>query len=348
MGKRLERSNFFKILDFDYEKDFSIEKKENLIHNLANFFENFLNELEFDSFEIGFSWPSSFDISIEFKYSVRDRIIELLFEKFGKLHKVEDQDAYFLVDLSKSMVFVYSQPVYVQGNYCKYSRDLAQTEHFCMFCKGNGCSKCSNTGHITPNSVEQSLAKIIVPIFGAKQLILHGAGREDADVLMLGKGRPFVAEIVCPIKRKIVLGDVEKIVNDSCKDVFVNSLKFVLKKDVALVKNAIHEKIYCAIINCSKKINFDKIVFNKKIVIEQLTPTRVEKRRALLKREKEITFLEYKKISDNKLELKLKTSHGTYVKEFISGDDNKTVPSLSSILQNECACEQLDVLEICE
>ena len=42
----------------------------------------------------------------------------------------------------------------------------------------------------------------------------------------------------------------------------------------------------------------------------------------------------------------LKTSHGTYVKEFISGDDNRTKPSVSEILGVPCYCEKLDVLEI--
>ena len=39
---------------------------------------------------------------------------------------------------------------------------------------------------------------------------------------------------------------------------------------------------------------------------------------------------------------------GTYVKEFISGDDKKTFPSLSSLLEVHCSCKLLDVLEICD
>jgi tRNA pseudouridine synthase 10 len=56
--------------------------------------------------------------------------------------------------------------------------------------------------------------------------------------------------------------------------------------------------------------------------------------------------LEIKKIGEKSFELKLKTSHGTYVKEFISGDDGRTVPSVSSLLNLKCECKQLDVLEI--
>jgi tRNA pseudouridine synthase 10 len=44
--------------------------------------------------------------------------------------------------------------------------------------------------------------------------------------------------------------------------------------------------------------------------------------------------------------LKILTSHGTYVKEFISGDEERTNPSLSSLIENKCECIRLDVIEI--
>ncbi|MDD3083878.1 MAG: tRNA pseudouridine(54/55) synthase Pus10 [Candidatus ainarchaeum sp.] len=348
MGKRRQNSSFFSNYKFEYEKDFDLKNKEKLIHNLFSFFEKITKEIDFSSFEIGFSWPKKYDILIEFKYLVRDRLIELLNSKLEKKHDFTKHDAYFLIDLNKSSIFVYLMPVYVYGKYCKFSRGLAQTEYFCRFCKGNGCKKCDNTGLIIQNSVEQLLSKKFVPKFVSKQIVLHGAGREDADVLMLGNGRPFVLEIVCPKKRIIQLEELESEINSSFKEISVNSLKFVSKDFVAKIKSFPFKKIYYAVVNCSKKIDLNNIDLNKKIFIEQLTPTRVEKRRALLKRKKEIIFLNFEQINDNEFGLKLKTSHGTYVKEFISGDNNKTVPSLGSILGLNCVCKQLDVLEICD
>jgi tRNA pseudouridine synthase 10 len=63
-------------------------------------------------------------------------------------------------------------------------------------------------------------------------------------------------------------------------------------------------------------------------------------------RKKEITVLEIKEIDEKNFELKLLTSHGTYVKEFISGDKERTNPSLSSLIENKCGCIMLDVLQI--
>ena len=38
--------------------------------------------------------------------------------------------------------------------------------------------------------------------------------------------------------------------------------------------------------------------------------------------------------------------HGTYVKEWISGDDERTSPSLAKLLGVGCRCAELDVQEI--
>ena len=40
----------------------------------------------------------------------------------------------------------------------------------------------------------------MLPIFGSNLAYLHAAGREDIDVRMLGKGRPFIIEFANPKK----------------------------------------------------------------------------------------------------------------------------------------------------
>ena len=37
-----------------------------------------------------------------------------------------------------------------------------------------------------------------------------------------------------------------------------------------------------------------------------------------------------------------------YVKEFISGDNRRTDPSITSLLGTHCECMLLDVVEVCE
>ena len=58
------------------------------------------------------------------------------------------------------------------------------------------------------------------------------SGREDVDVRMLGRGRPFMFELVNP--RRVHLSqqevsDIETAINESSKDVFVRDLQVVSK-----------------------------------------------------------------------------------------------------------------------
>jgi tRNA pseudouridine synthase 10 len=78
----------------------------------------------------------------------------------------------------------------------------------------------------------------------------------------------------------------------------------------------------------------------------QRTPQRVAHRRADLDREREVKVLSATRIGDLRLELRLQCQHGTYVKEFISGDEGRTTPSLASLLGVDARCDVLDVEEI--
>jgi tRNA pseudouridine synthase 10 len=344
MAKRKFDPSFYSSLKIDY----SVGKQEELIHNIYLSLQKIWDGVDFESFQIGISWPVGEEYAIEFKYGVRDRIIEMISSEFDKKHVSAGEDAYFLVDFNKNSIFLRLKPLFIGGNYCKFSRELAQTEHFCRFCMGKGCGECHQTGHTLENSVEQILSKIICPFVESTQLVMHGAGREDGNVLMLGKGRPFVLELVCAKKRKIDLKKLEKLVNSSTDLISINSLEIVDEAQVAIVKNSVHEKKYLAFVACEEKINFEKLknLINKKIEVDQQTPLRVSKRRVDMLRKKEITVLGIKKIDEKNFELKILTSHGTYVKEFISGDEERTNPSLFSLIENKCECKQLDVIEI--
>ncbi|MDD3159523.1 MAG: tRNA pseudouridine(54/55) synthase Pus10 [Candidatus ainarchaeum sp.] len=385
MSKRVAKKlAFYDSFDFDFSfeknqlNDFSnlkIEEQDNLIHNLLVFLKNLISSknIQFNTFSIAVSWPNLSQESIDnLKKSIQYRLIEEFKANFQKSIDFANPDASFLINFDKKAVFLSLKPVFVYGKYCKYSRDLAQTEHFCRFCKGRGCDKCALSGLTTQNSVEQILAKFFIKQFDAKNMLFHGAGREDVDVLMLGKGRPFVVELIQPLKRNLEINNLidlnklrdsnlinlENEINFSSSSLIsINSLRYSTKEELIKVKNNPHDKIYqvtVALINQNDEFDIKQISLildlnlNRKEKIIQRTPVRVEKRRADLNREKEITFLSYQFISNKEFKLNLRTSHGTYVKEFISGDEERTTPSLSMILLKPCFCKQLDVIEICE
>ncbi len=308
---------------------------------------------EIDSFKVAVSWPIDLkDEAARFhlKHSLQGELNKVIEVKGKKRIEFYDPHAVLLINFNKRKILLRLSPVFVYGRYSKFSRKIAQTEYFCNKCYGRGCWYCKDTGHFSEESVEQLVGNFFKEEFRAKDIILHGAGREDLDVLMLGKGRPFIMEIISPEKRFADLSALEKKVNLGLEgDVSVNSLKFSSKSEVAPLKDNPHEKIYKALVQTQNPIDSHKLgqlVLDKEMAVLQKTPSRVEKRRAVLERKKNVTLLEAELIDSSHFNLTLRTSHGTYVKEFISGDGEKTTPSVSSLLSVPCACVQLDVLEI--
>jgi tRNA pseudouridine synthase 10 len=332
-------------VEFEYS---NFENTDMLVTQLVDKITHLADNKDFDTFAIGFSWPKILEEELdELKKTLQYSLITKIEATFDKKVNFDSQGAYFLVDFNKKQVFLRLKSLFVRGNYCKFSRNIAQTTHFCKYCRGHGCTKCTG-GLTTQVSVEQILTSYFLPEFAALQLKFHGGGREDVDVLMLGEGRPFVVELLQPEKKVVNLKKLEEKINSGSKEkISVNSLELVEKEEVVNVKNSIHEKVYSLVIACEDKFDLNKIKINEKIMVEQRTPVRVEKRRADLVRKKEITIQKANIINENEFEIEIKTTHGTYVKEFVSGDAGRSVPSISSMLKVSCTCKQLDVLKIC-
>ena len=111
------------------------------------------------------------------------------------------------------------------------------------------------------------------------------SGREDVDVRMLGRGRPFVVEVVNPRNRDLsptLLHSVEKDINSACLDVNIRDFQLANKKDVQMhIKEGETEKRkhYAAYCCCDRELTAEDVQkikdVGKQIVIEQKTPIRV-------------------------------------------------------------------------
>ena len=81
-------------------------------------------------------------------------------------------------------------------------------------------------------------------------------------------------------------------------------------------------------------------------MIKQRTPVRVLHRRTDMTREKYIYEVNVKKLSPRKAEMKIRCQGGLYVKELVTGDEGRTVPNVSEILDNKAKPMKLDVLSV--
>ncbi|MCS7122991.1 MAG: tRNA pseudouridine(54/55) synthase Pus10, partial [Candidatus Aenigmarchaeota archaeon] len=265
----------------------------------------------------------------------------------GKKFSRENPEITFVVNLKNFKVSYKIKSIFVFGMYKKLVRNIPQAKWLCSFCKGKGCSNCNYIGKNYKTSVQEIIEKPFLKILKANKTKFSGAGREDVDVRCLDY-RPFCIEIVDPRKRDIDLKKVEKIINKS-KKVKVKLIKFVDKNFVEFIKNAKFDKEYLAIVEFENEIKKDllkNLKILEKVEINQLTPLRVIHRRADKLRKKRVKKISYRLISKKKLELKILAEHGLYIKELIHGDNNRTSPSVSEILNNKVKKILLDVIKI--
>lgn len=168
---------------------------------------------------------------------------------------------------------------------------------------------------------------------------------------MLGNGRPFVLEMYNPKRRfdvsKEHLDGITARVNEH-DYVNVSDLGFTDKTCFEQLTHAADSKVkaYCALIKASNTDRelTDKINATEDLVIKQMTPLRVLHRRTLMIRDKVIHLTKIHWLNDSYGICFVLTSAGTYVKEFVHGDLNRTRPNVGSLLSGDADILQLDVL----
>lgn len=255
-----------------------------------------------------------------------------------------------MMDFTTDEVEIQINPLFLEGRYRKLIRGIPQTRWPCRKCRGRGCEKCNYTGKMYPESVEELIAEKVLLATKGRESKFHGAGREDIDVRMLGRGRPFVLEIKEPKVRELELDKLTEQINQHCKDkVEVLNLKMVEKDRRSGVKASSTEtsKTYCALVEVDETISEEDLdILNSLNVIKQRTPIRVSHRRADKIRIREVKEVETKLIDSNHFEFIVNCDGGLYIKELISGDEDRTQPSVTSFLGSSAKCVHLDVLEV--
>ncbi len=241
---------------------------------------------------------------------------------------------------------------YFEGRYRKYDRELPQTVFFCPECKGRGkgCKRCDGYGKLTRDSVQELIARIALRRFRSYKCKFHGGGREDVNVRMLGDGRPFVFEVINPKEARPDLAEIETVFNEVYEGrAELLDLCWSTKRRVAEIKEAKCSKKYRARVQVDGGLKEeDQALLNGRgrIELHQRTPGRVAHRRADKERIRWMELVSVEGADDNHLEVVIHAAHGTYIKEAISGDDERTRPSLAGMLDRPCTCVELDVVGI--
>ncbi|XP_041468992.1 tRNA pseudouridine synthase Pus10-like [Lytechinus variegatus] len=234
------------------------------------------------------------------------------------------------------------ESVFLAGRYTKHSRHLSQTPWIL-----EGERK-------TESSVEEHICKPIQEALRAADYRFASSGREDVDVRTLGRGRPFVVEVVNPRKNIVCVEEckgLQEEINKRTSDVGVRDLQIVGKDATMKLKEGETEKkkSYMALVRVASPVcqeDLDKLNTDQEIVLKQKTPIRVLHRRPLATRERSVHSMTTERVDDLNFKLFLCTQAGTYIKEFVHGDLGRTQPNVGTILNTDADITELDVTAV--
>lgn len=273
-------------------------------------------------------------------------------QRTGKTVEFRKPDLTIIINPFIENIALQVNPLFVAGRYCKLVRDIPQSKWFCSSCRGKGCQKCGGTGKLYPESVEEIISKPLLDASEGEKTAFHASGREDIDARMLGTGRPFVVEISKPKKRSLDLAQISEMINIAGEGkVQVSRLRFTNRDVVRKLKKAeVAQKEYRDLIEFEREVSEAELQNVAKeltgALIKQQTPLRVVHRRADLTREKYIYKVKVKKVAPNQAEMIIRCQGGLYIKELVSGDEGRTVPSVSGLLGANAKTLKLDVLKV--
>lgn len=327
---------------------------------MAKEIEEKLKEIEFNTFLIGSIVSDELlkaeeeiwaRVGIEFCEPIKSEINRELGKRIekstGKKFEGKNPDVTVIVDLNNNRIRAEIRSLYVFGRYQKLVRGIPQSKWVCLRCSGKGCTYCKGEGKLYPTSVQEIIDKHLLKAAGSKKSKFSAHGREDIDARCLDY-RPFVIELIKPVKRKIDFKKIEKQINKS-KKVKVKGLKIATKEIIRKLKFMKIDKTYLAVVKFEKAIDRKKLKQLKSLtneVILQKTPLRVVHRRADKFRKRKVKRISWKMLGKKDLQLKIKGETGLYIKELITGDEGRTKPNISEILNNKPKKISLDVIKI--
>lgn len=289
----------------------------------------------------------------DIRNDVKREVAKIFAELTGKKLEYASPDVVITVDIFRDRVDVFPNPVFVKGRYLKHSRELPQSVWHCGYCWGRGCEKCGYTGRKYPLSVAELVGEPAKHIYGAVDYKFHAAGREDVDALVAGEGRPFILELKKPVKRNLPLHEVEKQINENAKGLVTVLLEgYSTRKEVRAIKLTSPATAKTYLLTAVYDVDLDEQAVKaletrfRNVVVDQLTPTRVLRRRREKLRKKLVYEVEAVLADRRTAVFRIRCQGGLYVKELVTGDNGRTRPSFAEYLGAVPASMELTVVKV--
>lgn len=322
---------------------------------------NDLTGVEFETYLVGTREPpfltsnehtlcEQADIPLEwgesFKSECNREVGKRLGQLSGAITDFDHPDVTVILDFEYDSVDVQINPAFIYGRYRKLESGVSQTQLTCPACGGRSrvwreggqqsCERCGGSGRLAERSVEEFVSPPIQRAMDGSSTVFHGAGREHADTLVLGTGRPFVVEVKEPRRRAVDFDILESEINEVGRGVVeVDGLAQTTREMVERVKQLPFRQTY------RMTVEFAHPVSNRRFAdaMAKLEGMRVHQTSRqdgqLLGRERIRTVHESsgELESDGSATIELTVEAGTDVESILTGDEGMTKPSLAELLE---------------
>ncbi len=255
--------------------------------------------------------------------------------ELGKKVDRQRPDVNLLVDFGAKDVTVASKPVFYYGRYTKPA-GVAQRRSFCEECRGAGCRKCRNTGYRRKPSVEGALREKLGRLSGSKKMTFTWLGSEDEESRVYPPGRPFVAELKNPRKRRFPRNFGARLKGGL---VSVSAGRVLPSKPVRIPSFRFVTRIKAT---ASTRVTPEALSeLHSRFIRTPVTFERPHNRPTV-----KIVYKVTAKARGKTLLIEAELDGGLPVKRFVSGE--LVSPSVSEVLKTEVGCRSFDVLRVRE
>ncbi|MGC8982504.1 MAG: tRNA pseudouridine(54/55) synthase Pus10 [Desulfurococcaceae archaeon] len=256
-------------------------------------------------------------------------------------------DVVAIINLNADFTYsvrIEASPILLKGVYWKLGRRVSHVPWY---------TKAGTRKY--PLSIQESIEAALKDVFKAKEVVIHAAGREDVDARMVGTGRPLVIEVKEPKERLL---DIEYLNTVLAEKLASSPVKAQVtspstRKDVRLLKELSKKKrkaYRLLVYSPHAPISRDEVArleeFFRDVVIRQLTPQRVLRRKKERERRRRVHALKVLQITPRLVEVLIYCDGGLYVKELVHCDEGRTSPCLAELLNKVLVPLEIDVVKV--
>ncbi|MDG6983042.1 MAG: hypothetical protein JRN28_00570 [Nitrososphaerota archaeon] len=303
---------------------------------------------QFKTFAVGVTLPEGVqekedelrsDLRLIGRETVKTQVARLVASRLAQITRKrldkKNADVVVLANFASDDVSITTKPLFYYGRYTK-PPGVAQRRNFCESCRGSGCDACRGTGYEQKPSVEEAIRGKLTRFSGSAKIIFTWLGSEDRESRVFSPGRPFVAEIKSPKKRKLPKSFNARLRKGS---VLVRGGKALPSKPTRLPSFRFLTEIRAS---ARGRVDPDAIRALKSTFLRASVTFERPNSRPVTK----MVYSASASVRGKKLFIRAELDGGLPVKRFVSGE--LVSPSVSEVLKTEVGCRSFDIRKVRE